>query len=101
MRARTVTEKSARPHVHFEIYRSAAQAVAGSGKVKTSQLALPEDVCKTVYAATGYSQSVGNLAQISLARDNVFSDGATLQLASTTGSVTAGYEASLIVGVAA
>src|SRR5204862_7546171 len=25
------------PHIHFEIYRSAAQAVAGGGKVKISQ----------------------------------------------------------------
>jgi len=89
------------PHIHFEIYRSAAQALAGSGEVKTSQLALPEDVCKTVFATTGYGQSVSNLAQVSLASDNVFSDGASLQLAPTSGSVAAGYVASLTVGVAA
>jgi protocatechuate 3,4-dioxygenase beta subunit len=89
------------PHIHFEVYRSAAQAMAGGAKVKTSQLALPEDICKTVYASAGYSQSVANLAQTSLARDNVFSDGVSRQLAETTGSVAAGYVAALTVGVPA
>ena len=40
-----------------------------------SVLALPETACREVYASTGYSASLGNLNGISLASDNVFSDG--------------------------
>jgi hypothetical protein len=39
--------------------------------------AFPVADCQTVYASTGYSASVSNLAQISFATDNVFSDGTT------------------------
>jgi hypothetical protein len=42
---------------------------------------------------------VTNLSQVSLARDNVFSDGVTLQLANVTGSTTQGYNSKLVVGV--
>jgi hypothetical protein len=52
-----------------------------------------------VYATDGYSSSVSNLAQITLATDNVFSDGYDQQMAAVTGSVTAGYTATLTVGV--
>ena len=69
------------PHAHFEVYPSLASATSASSKLRTSQLALPEDVCQTVYATDGYSDSVRNLAQTSLDRDNVFSDGYSLQLA--------------------
>jgi protocatechuate 3,4-dioxygenase beta subunit len=88
------------PHVHFEIFPSVAKALAVNGKVKTSQLALPADVCNTVYATSGYEQSVTSLSRISLASDNVFSDGASLQVATMSGSVSAGYTAALTVGVA-
>jgi len=66
-------------------------------------LALPEDVCKTVYgSAEGYSASVNNLSQLSLATDNVFSDdSAKTQLAAVTGSITDGYIVKLTIGVAA
>jgi protocatechuate 3,4-dioxygenase beta subunit len=37
------------PHIHFEVYRSVANATSGDGPiVKTSQIALPEDVSNTV-----------------------------------------------------
>jgi protocatechuate 3,4-dioxygenase beta subunit len=88
------------PHIHFEIYRSLSQAMASGSKVKVSQLALPADACQTVYATPGYEQSVTSLSRITLASDNVFSDGVSLQLAGVSGSVTAGYVASLRVGVA-
>jgi protocatechuate 3,4-dioxygenase beta subunit len=87
------------PHIHFEVFPSLAKATVGSNKVATSQLALPEDVCKVVVATDGYSRSVTNLAQTSLARDNVFSDGVSLQMATLTGSPTAGYVATLAAGV--
>ena len=89
------------PHIHFEVYPSAAAATGYTNKVKTSQIAFPEDVCSTVYATSGYSQSVANFAQISFATDNVFSDGVTLEKATLSGSVADGYVATLTVGIAA
>lgn len=87
------------PHIHFEIYPSLAQATGPSNLIHTSQLALPKATCDTVYATTGYSASVQNLARVSLASDNVFSDGYSTQLATVTGDVTNGYTAQLTVGV--
>ena len=52
-----------------------------------------------MYATTGYEQSVSNMARTSLERDNVFRDGVDQQLAATTGSVSAGYTATLAVPV--
>ena len=88
------------PHMHFEVYRSANTASSWTNKLKTSQIAFPTAVCSTVYASPGYSASIGNLAAISFAGDNVFSDGVTTQTASVTGSVAAGYAAALTVGIA-
>jgi len=87
------------PHIHFEVFSSLEGATAASGKVATSQLALPQAQCAEVYATTGYESSVRNLAQISLATDNVFSDGATTETPTVTGNVNEGYAASLTVGV--
>ncbi|MET0838134.1 MAG: intradiol ring-cleavage dioxygenase [Marmoricola sp.] len=87
------------PHVHFEVYESLSAATSGGSKLRTSQLALPEDVCSKVYATDGYEQSVGNLSQVSLDSDNVFSDGYSLQLAKVTGSAGDGYVATLNVPV--
>ena len=87
------------PHIHFEVYPSLAKATTASGKLRTSQLALPEAANKLVYATSGYSASVRNLAQSSLATDNVFSDGYSLQLATITGTVTGGMTATLNVPV--
>jgi protocatechuate 3,4-dioxygenase beta subunit len=87
------------PHIHFEVYPSLAAATAASAKLRTTQLALPEEACHLVYATAGYEQSVRNLAQTSLARDNVFGDGYSLQLATVTGSVEEGMTATLPVPV--
>ncbi|WP_199433272.1 intradiol ring-cleavage dioxygenase [Qaidamihabitans albus] len=87
------------PHVHFEVYASLAEATAAGEPVKTSQLALPEDVCAAVYATDGYGQSVRNLAGISLEADNVFGDGWEAQLATVTGDAESGYTAELEVPV--
>ncbi|GAA3025835.1 intradiol ring-cleavage dioxygenase [Actinokineospora globicatena] len=87
------------PHIHFEIYPSLTEATKAGDPIKTTQLALPKDICTTVYGTEGYSQSVRNLAQTSLERDNVFGDGYETQLASVTGDVTAGYAATLTVRV--
>ena len=88
------------PHIHFEVFGSQALAVAaGSAKVKTSQLALPLDACKAVYATTAYSSSKTNLAKTSFAQDNVFSDGTSLEMVSMQGSPDAGYVASVTAAV--
>src|SRR2546423_2700504 len=82
------------PHIHFEIYPSLSLATSSANKIATSQLALPKTVCDAVYATSGYSGSASNLAQTSLATDNVFSDGTSLQVPSITGSIANGYAAS-------
>ena len=75
------------PHVHFEVYPSLEAATTASGKLRTSQMALPEAACRQVYATDGYGQSLQNMAQTSLETDMVFSDGYSLQLGTVTGSV--------------
>jgi protocatechuate 3,4-dioxygenase beta subunit len=87
------------PHIHFEVYKTLGDATAVGNKIATSQIALPKATCDLVYATAGYSASVNNLAGISLASDNVFSDGASLELATCTGDVTNGFTAALTVGV--
>jgi protocatechuate 3,4-dioxygenase beta subunit len=89
------------PHVHFEVYPSLAKATAASNRIKTSQFAFPVATSTEVYATTGYSASVRNMAAISMATDNVFSDGYSLQMATITGNVTDGYVATLVVAVSA
>jgi protocatechuate 3,4-dioxygenase beta subunit len=87
------------PHIHFEVYPSLEAATTASGKLRTSQMALPEAACRQVYATDGYSQSLQNLTQTSLETDMVFSDGYSLQLGTVTGSVGDGMTASLNVPV--
>jgi protocatechuate 3,4-dioxygenase beta subunit len=87
------------PHIHFEVYPSLAEATRAGTKNVTSQLALPKDACDLVYASAGYEQSVTNLAQTSLDRDMVFSDGYSTQLATVSGSVARGMVATLDVPV--
>jgi protocatechuate 3,4-dioxygenase beta subunit len=94
------------PHIHFEVYRSTGAASQYGNKLRTSQIALPRDTCSSVYSGSSaysaaYSASVANLAAISFATDNVFSDGVTSQLATMTGDVTGGFTARLTVGIAA
>jgi protocatechuate 3,4-dioxygenase beta subunit len=88
------------PHLHFEVYPSVDDATTASNKLRTSQIAFPEDVCNDVYAnAEGYDASAGNLAQVSLDTDGIFSDGYSLQLGNLTGSVDEGYTLKLNVPV--
>ncbi|MFY1637412.1 intradiol ring-cleavage dioxygenase [Solwaraspora sp. WMMB335] len=88
------------PHVHFEVYPDQASITDAANAIATSQVALPKDVCDTVYAQPGYEQSVNNLSQLSLDTDNVFGDDrAALQMATVTGDVTSGYAVSLTAGV--
>jgi protocatechuate 3,4-dioxygenase beta subunit len=88
------------PHIHFEVYRSLAEATSAGSKLRTSQIAIPQDVCEEVYGgAEGYDQSVTKLAQVSLDSDMVFADGHSLQLGKVTGSLDEGYTIALNVPV--
>jgi protocatechuate 3,4-dioxygenase beta subunit len=88
------------PHIHFEVYPDQASITSSSNAIATSQVALPRDVCATVYGQSGYAQSVGNLAQVDLSRDNVFGeDSGATQLGTVSGTVASGLTVSLAVGV--
>jgi hypothetical protein len=85
--------------MHFEVYQSLATATSAGNKIATSQLAIPKAACDAVYATTGYASSLTNLSQVSLASDNVFADGASLQLATMGGNVVNGFTAALQVSI--
>jgi len=88
------------PHLHFEVYGSLADATSAGTKLRTSQIAFPEEVCRHVYdTAEGYDASSANLAGVSLDSDGVFGDGHSLQMAKLTGSVQDGYTLALTVPV--
>lgn len=87
------------PHIHFEVYGSLADATTATAITSTSQLALPKDVCDTVYTTEGYESSVDNLGRLSLESDSVFRDGHDRQLAVVKGSVAEGYTAKLTIAV--
>jgi protocatechuate 3,4-dioxygenase beta subunit len=87
------------PHIHFEVYPSLSAATSVSNKIATSQIAMPKATDDLVYATAGYEASVSNLSQVTLASDNVFSDGASLELPTMTGSVPGGFTATLTVAV--
>jgi hypothetical protein len=85
--------------IHFEVYPDLDSATSSDSKLATSQLALPEDICRTVCGAADCPQSLSNLQQTPLNRDMVFVDGVDQQMAAVTGDVNAGYKASLVVGL--
>jgi len=88
------------PHIHFEVYPSLETANDEANKIATSQIALPKDVCDTVYATPGYEQSVQNLSRLSLQTDMVFADdGGVHQLGTMSGDVAGGYAVRLTVPV--
>ena len=87
------------PHIHFEVYPSLSAATSVANKIATSQIALPKATCDEVYATSGYEASVTNLSRVSLATDGIFSDGASLELATVSGSVSGGLTATLTVAV--
>jgi protocatechuate 3,4-dioxygenase beta subunit len=93
------------PHIHFEVYTNLTLATINSQASLTSQIALPRDVCTTVYAGggSGYSASINNLAAVQLGTDNVFNTFSAAQQAaatpSMTGSIAAGYVGAVTIGV--
>ena len=87
------------PHIHFEVFPNLTAATSVNNKIATSQIALPKATCDLVYATPGYEASITNLAQVTLASDMVFSDSASLELATVTGSIASGLTAALTVAV--
>ena len=45
------------PHLHFEIYPSLGAATTASGKLRTSQMALPEAACRQVQPPTATARA--------------------------------------------
>jgi protocatechuate 3,4-dioxygenase beta subunit len=77
-------------HIHVDVNVNGA-------RVKSTQIAFPEDVTRQVYASGVYASK--GQSPTSNASDNVFSDGTSTELASLSGSVAGGYTASLTIGV--
>ena len=90
------------PHIHFEVYPSLETANDEANKIATSQIALPKEVCDTVYATPGYEQSVQNLRGVSLSSDMVFGeDHGERQIGTMSGSIANGLTVDLAVPVGA
>ncbi|MFC0109499.1 dioxygenase family protein [Kibdelosporangium aridum] len=88
------------PHIHFEVYPDQASITDADKAIATSQVALPQNVCDTVYAQPGYEQSVSNMRRLSLSTDVVFrDDSGALQLGTVAGDIASGYTVTLNVGV--
>jgi len=61
------------PHLHLEVFRDTAAALAGEAPLLVSQLGLPPDPCDAVYADTAtYGQSAANHARWPATRDWAF-----------------------------
>ena len=89
------------PHIHFEVYRSTAEATSDGQIVRTSQVALPQAACEAVYADTRRpTRASASPARTSLTADMVFGDdGGIHQLATVTGDAASGFVANLTIGV--
>jgi protocatechuate 3,4-dioxygenase beta subunit len=92
------------PHMHFEVYPSLDAATSYNSRILTSQLAMPEQLCGSVYAAApGYAASVANFADSPLSRDGIFANNTPLQLAAQTpaleGDISGGYRGTVVVGL--
>lgn len=94
------------PHIHFEIFTGGLTS-ASTGRIATliSQLAMPAATNTAVFSGDSrYTASIANYNAISLSSDNVFGDNTSAQLAQQTpalsGSITAGYTGTVVVGIA-
>ena len=75
------------PHIHFEVYPSLAAATRRPTSCAPRSSPCPRRPASSCTPPPATAPSVSNLAQTSLATDNVFSDGWSLQLATVTGDV--------------
>lgn len=95
------------PHIHFEVFVDGlTSASTGRTADLISQLAMPAAVNAAVYNGDSrYTASIANYNSISLSSDNVFGDNTSAQLSQQTpslsGSVSAGYSGTNVIGIAA
>ena len=89
------------PHIHFEVYRSTAEATSDGADRQDQPARAPQTACEAVYGDTAtYPGSADHLSRTSLTQDMVFGDdGGIHQLATVTGDASSGYVANLTVGV--
>ncbi|SDY45521.1 Dioxygenase [Amycolatopsis xylanica] len=87
------------PHIHFEVYRTVAEATAAGDPIATSQLAFPAAECTAVYSTAPYASSLPIFRRTSLSQDMVFRDGYSKQMPVLTGSPSAGYTAKLSISI--
>jgi len=80
-------------HIHVHIYN------ANGTSLKVTQIAFPEGTGSAVAAVNGYAKGLSGYTNN--ASDNVFSDGVTQELATVTGSSSAGFEVAITLNVAA
>ncbi|SLK10677.1 Dioxygenase [Novosphingobium mathurense] len=94
------------PHIHFEVFLDGlTSASTGRTADLISQIAMPAANNTAVFSGdTRYTSSIANYNAISLSSDNVFGDNSSAQLAQMTpslsGSVTAGYSGTNVIGIA-
>ena len=79
------------PHIHVHVYNSSGTSLL------VTQIAFPEDVSKLVYAQGVYASH--GQADTKNASDGIFRDGFTNELATVTGSPSAGYVLTHIITV--
>lgn len=94
------------PHIHFEVYMSLERATSYRNRLLTSQMAMPADACRAIYAASkSYRASAANFTSVSVERDDVFADSTPRQIAAQTPMVTGGasgaYKGVLTIGMSA
>ncbi len=94
------------PHIHFEVYMSLERATSYKNRLLTSQMAMPADACRAIYAASKrYGGSAANFTSVSVERDEVFADSTPRQIAAQTPTVKGGasgaYKGVLTIGISA
>ena len=93
------------PHIHFEVYASLQKATSYKNRLLTSQIAMPADACRAIYASKRYGVGAANFASMRVERDEVFGPSTPRQLAAqtlmVTGAVSGGYKGARTIGMSA
>jgi protocatechuate 3,4-dioxygenase beta subunit len=92
------------PHLHFEVFASAAAATHGDHALLVGQIIIPESLTRAVYAdGSAYPGSAANLAGMTVANDAVFGDDSdsanAARMLAAAGNPAAGYDATVAVVV--
>lgn len=92
------------PHLHFEVFASPAEAIAGGNARLTSQFALPGADCAAVYAGDArYWPSMASLSELTFETDMIFGRNTPEQQAAQMlvlhGDATSGFRAEAVVAL--